>query len=90
MTSVTDLEILLVCRCSAGHERVIRVRGMSLEWAKQWAGLMDGTSPLYVRPPTEDEQTAIGRCLMPANHPRGLAEQLCRARIRCEVYPQMA
>lgn len=80
-TNTTDSEILVVARCEAGHVQEFRVRGMSLEWAQQWAGLMDGTSPLYVSAPGESEITTIGRCssLGPNN-------QTCRARIRCDVY----
>jgi hypothetical protein len=33
---------------------------MSIEQLQQWAGLMDGTSPMYVYPP--DKKSVIGKC----------------------------
>ena len=57
--------------CATGHSQTFRVYGMSREWVDGWAGLMDGTSPLYVSPP--DEQSPIGKC------------GICGAKITCKV-----
>ncbi len=47
-------------RCEAGHTQTFRVVDMSREWVESWAGLMDGTSPMYVYPPTDF--SPIGKC----------------------------
>jgi hypothetical protein len=46
--------------CESGHRQSFTIENMSPEWVEMWAGLMDGTSPLYVHPP--DEKSVIGKC----------------------------
>ncbi len=49
-----------VC-CEKGHRQVIKVdSSLGEEWARNLAGLLDGTSPMYVYPPGED--SPIGKC----------------------------
>jgi len=48
--------------CFAGHLQSITVEGMPREWVDGWAGLLDGTSPLYKFPPCDDPNSAIGKC----------------------------
>ncbi len=51
----------LTCDCEAGHVQTLRIsKEMSREWVEQLAGLLDGTSPLYVFPPGSD--SPIGKC----------------------------
>lgn len=45
--------------------------GFDREYAERFAGLLDGTSPMYVHP--VDERSIIGKC------------GRCNARFRCEV-----
>lgn len=65
--------IFVTAVCDAGHSQTLQIDGMSLEWAKEWAGLMDGTSHFYQRSPVGDAQSLIGKC------------GICRAPIKCSV-----
>jgi hypothetical protein len=67
------VEISVTAKCESGHEQPVGVQWMSLEAARTWAGLMDGTSPFYVRSPIGDPDTLIGRC------------GICRGQITCTV-----
>jgi hypothetical protein len=67
------MEISVTAKCVGGHEQTLKLQGMSLETARAWAGLMDGTSPFYVRSPIGDPDTLIGRC------------GICRGQITCTV-----
>jgi hypothetical protein len=67
-------DILVTAKCEAGHEQAVRFEAsMGLGWATEWAMLMDGTSPFYVRSPIGDPDSAIGKC------------GICRAQIKCSV-----
>lgn len=65
--------IFVTAVCDAGHSQTLQVNGMSLEWAKEWAGLMDGTSHFYQRSPVGDAQSLIGKC------------GICGSQINCKV-----
>jgi hypothetical protein len=65
--------IFVTAVCDAGHSQALEINGMSLEWAKEWAGLMDGTSRFYQRSPVGDPDSLIGKC------------GICRAPIKCSV-----
>lgn len=58
-------------RCENGHDQVIIVRGLDLDTVKGMAGLIDGTSPMYVYPP--GPESMIGKC------------GICRGKIMSEV-----
>jgi hypothetical protein len=57
--------------CESGHSQEITIGNVDRTWAEAWAGLMDGSSPLYLRKP--GPESAIGKC------------GICHARIRCTV-----
>lgn len=66
-------EITVTATCAEGHSQALRVDGkLGLEWAKMWAGLMDGTSPLYIYPPIGTD-SLIGKC------------GICGSQIKCSV-----
>ena len=47
-------------KCLNGHKEIYRLEGLSLIHAKQYASLLDGTSPFYVHPPGDGSM--IGKC----------------------------
>ncbi len=47
--------------CENGHEQVIKVNGMTDDWVEMWAGLLDGTSPMFVHSPIGTD-SVIGKC----------------------------
>jgi hypothetical protein len=64
---------IITARCENGHSQEIKIDGeLGLEWAKGQAGLLDGTSPMYLHSPIGTD-SVIGKC------------GLCRTQIRCEV-----
>ncbi len=47
--------------CESGHRQIMKVdASLGREYAESLAGLLDGTSPLYLYPPGED--SCIGKC----------------------------
>jgi len=46
--------------CEQGHEQDIKLQNVDRQFAEGFAGLIDGTSPMYVYPP--DEKSSIGKC----------------------------
>jgi predicted acyltransferase len=63
---------LITARCVAGHEQVLTVDGrLGRRWAEILAGLLDGTSDVYVHQPGPD--SVIGKC------------GRCGAHIQCTV-----
>lgn len=50
--------------CENNHRQRIYLRGMTAEMADDYAGILDGTSPVYAYPPREHPVTesSIGRC----------------------------
>ena len=50
--------------CAAGHQQRIFLRGYTREMAIDFAGMLDGTSPMFVHPPREVDSahTMIGKC----------------------------
>lgn len=55
-------DFIITATCSAGHKSTIRYSGFTLEMAIVQAGLLDGSSPLYIYPPKEGDGGKIGRC----------------------------
>lgn len=69
-----EATIVLTAICEEGHAQSLQIgQGMSLEWAKELAGLMDGTSSFYQRSPRGDESSLIGKC------------GICGSQINCKV-----
>ena len=66
----------LIARCDNGHETRLLLPDHSRIEAELLGGIMDGTSPFYVHPPREDEQTMIGRC----------AYEECGAPFHCTLF----
>lgn len=62
----------ITAKCENGHEQNISTSCLDGEWAKQLAGLMDGTSPAYKFNPLTPG-TTIGKCAT------------CGAQFHCEV-----
>jgi hypothetical protein len=56
------MRIGIKATCRNGHTQTIWSEGLSLEWVKEWAGLMDGTSLFYLKPVGAEEKTTIGHC----------------------------
>ena len=54
----------ITLRCESGHEQILHAENMTAQMVRDYAGLIDGTSPMYVHPPRDGELTAIGRCLI--------------------------
>lgn len=64
--------IEIIASCARGHEQSIKIqRQLGIEFAKQQAALLDGSSAIYVQPPGQD--SPIGKC------------RICRAPITCRV-----
>lgn len=65
-------DYLIEIECEKGHKQVLQVVGeLGSEWAENYAGLLDGTSPWYRFPPGDD--SVIGKC------------GICGSKIHCEV-----
>lgn len=58
--------------CDGGHVQVLTLCDVTQEYAENLAGLMDGTSPMYVYSPINTD-SIIGKC------------GICRAKIKCDV-----
>jgi hypothetical protein len=53
-------------QCDNGHSQRIYLRGMTAEMANDYAGILDGTSPMYVTDPrVARQETFIGHCQRP-------------------------
>ncbi len=64
--------LFVTALCGEGHSQTLQVdASMGLEFVKQWAGLMDGTSPFYLNPP--GAESMIGKC------------GICGSQIKCSV-----
>lgn len=64
--------ITIRATCERGHVQAIQVdAALGRRWAIQLAGLLDGTSDLFVSKP--DHNSMIGRC------------GICGAHLKCEV-----
>lgn len=48
--------------CGAGPQEFF-LGGVSMEMARGYCGILDGTSPMFVSPPLEDPRSRIGRCM---------------------------
>lgn len=57
-----NYQIRAQCSGTCKKTQVIRYEGFSREWVETQAGLLDGTSPLYVIKPGPDSPGTIGRC----------------------------
>lgn len=53
----------VLLECSNGHEQVLTFQGVERTWVEGFAGLVDGTSPLYQTPPGPG--STIGKCSHP-------------------------
>lgn len=53
----------IVLSCPNGHIQKIEVQGMTLEMAKDYCQMLDGTSPFFVHSPIGDPNTRIGKCI---------------------------
>lgn len=63
----------IVVRCEGGHAQYVEVDNLlGLEWAKETAAVLDGSSSLFLRTPF-GEDSMIGRC------------GLCGKQICCKV-----
>jgi hypothetical protein len=59
--------------CTEGHSQSVQLLGQGRLEVNRWAGLMDGTSPFYIRSPIGDPQSLIGKC------------GICGGQIKCSV-----
>lgn len=49
------------CRCHNNHHQTLKVElSLGIEYARNLAGLLDGTSPMYLVPP--GESSLLGKC----------------------------
>lgn len=52
---------VITAKCEGGHTQVIKVDGkLGREWAEAQAGLLDGSSSMYIHPP--GPESVIGKC----------------------------
>lgn len=60
-------------RCGGGHEQEVEIDDLlGIEWALEYAALLDGSSSLFLKPPAESGDM-IGHC------------GICGQRIECKV-----
>lgn len=63
----------VVAKCAGGHVQEVEVDDLlGIEWAQEYAALLDGSSSLFLRPPAESGEM-IGHC------------GICGQRIDCKV-----
>jgi hypothetical protein len=56
--------LIIKLRCARDHEQIIRFRNVDRTFAERLAGILDGTSPLYIYPPGPESTIAkCGLCL---------------------------
>lgn len=74
------MNYVITAKCENGHEQNITISGdLGRQWADAQAGLLDGTSGMYLYPPIGTD-SVIGKC------------GICKAQIECSVtesYPDM-
>ncbi|HEX5426660.1 MAG TPA: hypothetical protein VFW94_24320 [Candidatus Acidoferrales bacterium] len=52
----------IMVRCESGHSQYIEVENLlGIEWARETAAVLDGTSSLFLRAPIGDD-SMVGRC----------------------------
>lgn len=49
-------------RCTAGHEQKLKIEGQTQEQAQLFCELLCGTSVLYVKKPSDDPVSPVGKC----------------------------
>lgn len=60
--------VQIILKCEKGHTQQLNIIGMGMEYAKDYAGLLDGTSRFFVhpidktRPPSETPYSHVGKC----------------------------
>ncbi len=52
----------VTAHCRNGHRQEVVVEYSTREDAESFAGLLDGTHPLYVSRPADDPNSVIGSC----------------------------
>jgi hypothetical protein len=63
MTQFTGKGVsILHLTCVGGHKQDIFIEGLGLDWARGMAGLLDGSSAMFVHDPRIDRNSSIGRC----------------------------
>ena len=63
----------LLFKCDNGHESRLEMHGMTEEMVKDYAQLIDGSSPMYVYSPIGDPKSSIGKC------------NICGAQFTCSI-----
>ena len=48
--------------CENGHSQRIYLQGYTVEMARDYAAILDGSHPIYKKPPRDDPNTFIGHC----------------------------
>lgn len=63
MTQFTAKGVSIIhLTCTSGHKQDIFIEGLGLEWARGMAGLLDGSSDMFIHDPRIDRTSNIGRC----------------------------
>jgi hypothetical protein len=63
MTQFTAKGVSIIhLTCSGGHKQNIFLEGLGLAWAHGMAGLLDGSSDMFIHDPRVDHNSSIGRC----------------------------
>jgi hypothetical protein len=58
---VPEIRIIMRCQDDENHAKVLRLDAkLGMEYAQTLAGLLDGSSPLYIFPP--QDLSPIGKC----------------------------
>ena len=69
---MSEIRIMVRCAKDKDHAKVLRIdSALGLGYAETLAGLLDGSSPLYIYPPGEG--SPIGKCAV------------CGAKLNCTV-----
>lgn len=68
------MDYIITAKCRNGHTQELFVDGMlGIDWVKEQADLIDGTSSLYLVKPADDPESIIGKC------------GICKAQFFCNV-----
>lgn len=66
--AMADEVVQIILKCEKGHKQHLTIIGMGIEYAKDYAGLLDGTSRFFMRPidktlpPSQTPHSHIGKC----------------------------
>lgn len=57
------MDFVIELRCEKCGVQAIKVQDMTREMANDLAGMLDGTSPMYVHTPRDDPHSLLAHCV---------------------------